>query len=109
MKTGDLFLARVVQRDGLNEFILDVTPIPAAQKDDLVAFAQTKYRLYQDAHFNARWADFLRDSSFLFNHFLLDHSGEAATATGKGKVILPTARAMQTAATVASIQATTAG
>jgi hypothetical protein len=104
MKVGEVYLARLVPHKDFNEFILAVQPIPAEQKDAWLAFAQEKYRSYADAHFNATWNDFLRDSSYLFNHHLLDLSG--ATMNAEGKVVKLTApevrKTMATMAVVSS-------
>jgi hypothetical protein len=100
MKVGDSYLARLVPHKDFNEFILAVQPIPAEQKEDWLTFAKEKYRLYADAHFNATWNNFLRDSNYLFNHHLLDLSG--ATVNALGKVVKPTAQEVRkTMATLA--------
>lgn len=102
MKVGELYMARLIQRDDVREFILSVTSIPAEEKDTLVAFAREKYRAYQDAHFGAAWNEFLRDSNYLFNHYLLNLSGETATASGK--VVKPTREEFQkTVATMGAV------
>ncbi len=104
MKPGDLFLARLVRREEYSEFMLSVTNIPLDEKDKLLAFAREKYNLYRDAHFGASWDEFLRESNYLFNHFVLDMRGE--TAQAGGKVVMPTAQEVQK--TVATLSVTTA-
>ncbi len=99
MKPGELYLARLVRRDDNTEFILSVTNVAIEEKDNLIAFARDKYNTYRDAHFGATWDEFLRESNYLFNHFLLNLGGETASASGK--VVLPTAAEVQkTAATL---------
>jgi hypothetical protein len=101
MKVGEVYLARLVPHKDFNEFILAVQPIPIEQTDDWLTFAQEKYLTYADAHFNASWNDFLRDSSYLFNHHLLDLSG--ATASAAGKVVKPTAQEIRKTMTTMAV------
>ncbi len=88
MQPGALYLARLVQHDDQYEFILAPTGVPAEEKDQLIAFTQEQCRLYADAHFGATWNEFLRESNYLFNHYLLNLSKEKS-ALG-GKVVMPT-------------------
>ena len=99
MKPGELYLARLVRREDNSEFILAVTSVPLEQKDTLLAYAREQFDRYRDAHFGAGWDEFLRESNYLFNHFLLDLKGE--TKRAGGQVVLPTASELQkTAATM---------
>jgi hypothetical protein len=43
------------------------------------------FNLYQEEHFQAPWAQFLRERSYLFNHYLLQERGEMAPP----RILLP--------------------
>jgi SEC-C motif len=99
MLPGEIYMARTARREALTEFIFSVSLVPVEEKDRLLAFAHEKFAAYADAHFGAKMADFLRDSNYLFNHYLLNMRGE--TAKTDAKVVLPTrAEFMKTAATL---------
>jgi hypothetical protein len=103
MKPGEVYLARLVQHGDGMEFLLSVSQVPIEERENILAFAREKFRLYSDAHFGASVDDFLRESSYLFNHFLLNVRGETAQASGK--VVLPSrAEIGKTAATMSVTQ-----
>jgi len=103
MKPGDVFMARLVRHSEGMEFLLAVSQVPITERDNLLTFARDKFRLYTDAHFGANIDEFLRESSYLFNHFLLNVRGETAPAAGK--VVMPSpAEVGKTAATLSVIQ-----
>ena len=99
MQLGEVYMARTARREESIEFIFSVSRLPEAEKAGLLAFARERFAVYADAHFGAKMSDFLRESNYLFNHYLLTMRGE--TAKTDGKVVLPTrAEMLKTAATV---------
>jgi len=103
MKPGEVYLARLVKHGEGTEFLLSVSQVPIEERENILTFAREKFRLYSDAHFGISMDEFLRESSYLFNHFLLNVRGETAQATGK--VVLPSrAEIGKTAATMSVTQ-----
>jgi hypothetical protein len=103
MKPGELYMARLVKRENAVEFLLSVSQVPIEEKDKLLEFAREKYRLYAEAHFSAQMSDFLRESAYLFNHFLLNLRGE--TPISEAKVVLPTRAEIEKTAATMSVMA----
>ncbi|HID86251.1 MAG TPA: hypothetical protein EYP55_02605, partial [Anaerolineae bacterium] len=83
LEEGDLLLARLLPMRGTYRFSRGGLIIPPEFKADLQAYAQEHFEAYQDRHHGATWADFLRDSGYLFNHFLLDKIEPPAVAAPK--------------------------
>lgn len=54
-------------------FLRDVAlPLPPARGEALTAYLRPRFAAYQDRHPRAGWPDFLRDESYLVNHYLLE-------------------------------------
>ncbi|MFQ6059058.1 MAG: SEC-C metal-binding domain-containing protein [Anaerolineae bacterium] len=69
---GDVLLARLLPVRGTYHFSRGGLIIPPEFKAELQSYAQEHFQAYQDRHYEATWADFLRDRGYLFNHFVLD-------------------------------------
>ena len=92
MQLGEVYMARSARHEDRTEFVFSVTRLPDEEKAGLQAFGQQKFALYADAHFGAKMSDFLRDTNYLFNHYLLNARGE--TVKTEGKVVLPASTEM---------------
>ncbi|MEP7198460.1 MAG: SEC-C domain-containing protein [Chloroflexota bacterium] len=103
MKPGEWHMARLATLAEDTEFILSVTQLAAEQTDNWLAFAREQFSRYADAHFGATMGEFLRESSYRFNHQLLNLSGDAAQSGGQ--VVLPTRAELQKTAATLSVTA----
>ena len=106
MQLGEVYLARTARREDTIEFIFSVSRLPEAEKDALLTFSRERYTVYADAHFGAKMSDFLRESNYLFNHYLLTMRGE--TAKPDGKLVLPVRAELVKPAASVNIAATQA-
>ena len=103
MKLGELYMARTARHDDAIDFVFSVSLLPGEEKEKLVAFAKQKFAAYSDAHFGARMGDFLRDTNYLFNHYLLNVRGE--TVQTEGKLALPASTELIKPAAAVSVAA----
>ena len=82
---GHLLLARLATSGEFSRFSWISTLVPPEVQDDLKNHMREMFAAYQEEHYQASWAQFLRDRSYLFNHFMLKLRGEL----GPPKVLLP--------------------
>ena len=82
---GHLLLARLATSGEFSRFSWISTLVPPEVQDDLNNHVREMFAAYQEEHYQASWAQFLRDRSYLFNHFMLKLRGEL----GPPKVLLP--------------------
>jgi uncharacterized protein len=73
---GQLLLARLATMGDLHRFSWISAVVPPEVEEDFEAYVQEMYSGYQEEHFQASWAEFLRERSYLFNHFLLKVRGQ---------------------------------
>jgi hypothetical protein len=85
VEEGQLLLARLVTAGDYRRFSWISALIPPEVEGDFTAHVQEMFAAYQDEHYQAPWTQFLRQRSYVFNHFLLELRGEAAPP----KIILP--------------------
>jgi hypothetical protein len=85
IEAGHLLLARLATAGEFSRFSWISTLVPPEVQEDLKNHIQEMFEAFQDEHYQATWAQFLRERSYLFNHFLLRLRGE----TGPPKVLLP--------------------
>jgi hypothetical protein len=85
IKAGQLLLARLAVSNGHRRFSWISALIPPEEATDFKAHINEMFNLYQEEHFQASWAQFLRERSYLFNHYLLQVRGEMAPP----RILLP--------------------
>ncbi|HUS69701.1 MAG TPA: SEC-C domain-containing protein [Anaerolineae bacterium] len=85
IKAGQLLLARLALSNGYRRFSWISALIPPEVVADFKAHINEMFDLYQEEHFKASWAQFLRERSYLFNHYLLELRGEVAPP----RILLP--------------------
>ncbi|HEM62259.1 MAG TPA: hypothetical protein ENO24_08210 [Chloroflexi bacterium] len=76
LKEGHVLLARLAQWDDSSRFSWISMLVPPEFEEDLRSYIEDMYARYQDEHYQASWAQFLRERSYLFNHFVLKVRGE---------------------------------
>jgi hypothetical protein len=91
IEQGQLLLGRLVNSVDYRRFSWISALIPPEVEEDFKAHVQEMFAAYQDEHYQAPWAQFLRERSYLFNHFILKLRGEVAPP----RVILPFAERTQ--------------
>jgi hypothetical protein len=82
---GHLLLARLATSGEFSRFSWISTLVPPEVQEDLKSHIREMFAAYQDEYYQATWAQFLRERSYLFNHFMLRLRGEV----GPPKVLLP--------------------
>jgi hypothetical protein len=82
---GQLLLGRLAATDGFRRFSWIAMLVPAEIEDDLISYIQEMFVKYQEDHYQASWQEFLRERSYLFNHFMLEVRGELPSP----KIFLP--------------------
>ena len=85
IKAGQLLLGRLAVSNGYRRFSWISALIPPEMAEDLKAHVAEMFNLYREEHFQASWAEFLRERSYLFNHYLLQARGEMAPP----RILLP--------------------
>jgi hypothetical protein len=70
---------RLVTANGINRFLSITTLVPPEAEDDLQTYIQEMFVKYREDHYKASWKEFLRERSYLFNHFMLKVRGELPT------------------------------
>jgi hypothetical protein len=85
IQAGQLLLARLAVSNGYRRFSWISALIPPEIAEDFQAHIDEMFSLFQEEHFQASWAQFLRERSYLFNHYLLEVRGEVAPP----KILLP--------------------
>lgn len=82
---GQLLLGRLVTAGDVHRFSWITALVPPEVEDDLKEYIQDMYAKYQEDHYQASWKEFLRERSYLFNHFMLKVQGKLPSA----KVFVP--------------------
>ncbi len=82
---GQLLLGRLVTTNGFRRFSWITTLVPPEFEDELKSYIQEMFAKYQEEHYQTSWKEFLRQRSYLFNHFMLKVRGELPSP----KVFLP--------------------
>jgi hypothetical protein len=85
LQTGQVLLARVVDSGEFHRFSWVSHLVPPEVVEELKGYIEDMYVRYQEEHYQAPWAQFLRERSYLFNQFMLKVRGELPQAT----VLLP--------------------
>ncbi len=85
VEEGQLLLARLVTAGEYRRFSWISALIPPEVEESFTAHVQEMFAAYQDEHYQAPWPQFLRQRSYVFNHFLLELRGEVAPP----RIILP--------------------
>jgi uncharacterized protein len=75
---GQLVLARLAASEDFHRFSWISALVPPELEEDLKTYVQEMFAFYQEEHYQASWAQFLRERGYLFNHFLLKVRGELA-------------------------------
>jgi hypothetical protein len=78
IEAGQLLLARLAASNGYRHFSWISALIPPEIAEELQNHMGEMFDLYQEEHFQASWGQFLRERSYLFNHYLLQVRGEMA-------------------------------
>jgi hypothetical protein len=76
LEEGHLLMARLAEGEGLSRFSWITMLVPQEIQDDLKSYVEDMFTRYQDEHYQATWAKFLSERSYLFNHFILRVRGE---------------------------------
>ncbi|HJX39081.1 MAG TPA: SEC-C domain-containing protein [Anaerolineae bacterium] len=76
LEAGHVLLARMAEWEGSHRFSWINALVPPEVQDDLKAYMQDMFARYQEEHYQASWAQLLRERSYLFNHFMLRLKGE---------------------------------
>jgi hypothetical protein len=93
VSVGQLLLARVAAAGELHRFSWINALVPPELEDEFKAYVQEMFSAYQEEHYQASWAQFLQERSYLFNHFLLKVSGRLAAP----RILLPFQEAQERA------------
>lgn len=73
---GHLLLARLADWNGSSRFSWISMLVPPEIQEDLKSHIEDMFTRYQEEHYQASWSDFLRERSYLFNHFVLRVRGK---------------------------------
>jgi len=74
---GDLLLSRVLKSEELWHLSILPTLLPPAMESGILEFVNHAWQGYQEAHYQATKKAFLRESSQLFNHYLVQQAQTA--------------------------------
>jgi hypothetical protein len=85
IKVGQLLLARLVTAGDFRRLSWISTLVPPEVEEALKDYMAEMFGAYQEEHYQATWRDFLRERSYLFNHFMLKVKGELPAP----KIFLP--------------------
>ncbi len=85
IKVGHLLLGRLAIADDFRRLSWISTLVPPEVEDALKDYIAEMFAAYQEEHYQATWKDFLRERSYLFNHFMLKVKGELPAP----KIFLP--------------------
>jgi hypothetical protein len=76
LEEGHMLLARLAEGEESSRFSWITMLVPQEIQDDLKSYVEDMFTRYQEEHYQATWAEFLRERSYLFNHFVLRVRGE---------------------------------
>ncbi len=85
IKVGQLLLGRLVIAGDFRRLSWISTLVPPEVEEALKDYMAEMFAAYQEEHYQATWKDFLRERSYLFNHFMLKVKGELPAP----KIFLP--------------------
>ena len=74
---GDLLLTRVIELEDDVHITGAATLLPPQAEKGLLSYVRNHFERYREEHFGAEWDDFLRENSYLFNHYLLSEGAES--------------------------------
>lgn len=74
---GDLLLTRVIELEDDVHITRAATLLPPQAETGLLRYVRAHFERYREEHFSADWDGFLRESSYLFNHYLLSENAES--------------------------------
>ena len=81
---GDLILGRMLRSSAPPHFSWAAILLPAEMETELVSFITGAYEQYRETRAQASWPDFLSNSGYMFNHYLLRAAAEAGTRHATG-------------------------
>jgi hypothetical protein len=93
---GDLALGRILRSSEPPHFSWAAILLPAQMEAELVSFVEKAYEQYQATHIDKSWPDFLSNSGYLFNHYLLRSAAEEGEALPAGSAYYDASRTVQT-------------
>ena len=76
IKVGQLLVGRLVVVGDFRRFSWISMVVPPEFEADLKSYTGEMFTKYQEDHYQAPWSAFLRERSYLFNHFMLEVRGE---------------------------------
>jgi hypothetical protein len=74
--SGDLIVGRILRSPEPAHLSWAAILLPSVVEASFVAFCKRAYEDYQQMHFQASWPDFLSNSGYIFNHYLLKSAAE---------------------------------
>jgi len=74
---GDVIIGRLLRSSSPPHLSWAAVLLPADMADPLTSFAREGYRQYRETHSLASWPEFLSNSGYIFNHYLLKAAAEA--------------------------------
>ena len=74
---GDLLLTRVIELEGDIHITRAATLLPPQAETGILRYMRGHFEPYREEHFGNDWDDFLRERSYLFNHYLLSENAES--------------------------------
>jgi hypothetical protein len=74
---GDLLLTRVIELEDNVHITRAATLLPPQAETGILRYVRAHFERYREEHFGTDWDDFLRESSYLFNHYLLSENAES--------------------------------
>jgi hypothetical protein len=75
---GDLILGRILRSSDPPHFSWAAVLLPSEVESGLVSFIRGTYAYYRERHVEAAWPDYLSDSGYVLNHYLLKSVAESA-------------------------------
>lgn len=76
IKVGQLLVGRLVVVGDFRRFSWISMLVPPEVEADLKSYTREMFTKYQEDHYQASWSTFLRERSYLFNHFMLEVKGK---------------------------------
>lgn len=76
IRVGQLLLGRLVVAGQIRRFSWIAMVVPPEVEEEFKEYIQDMYAKYQEERYQASWKEFLRERSYLFNHFMLKVRGK---------------------------------
>ena len=77
VQVGDVLIGRLYQLNGSKHLSPLTMILPEAYEPALVSYVTSAYERYVADHYQAGWDQFLRESGYIFNAYLLSTQGQA--------------------------------